>query len=140
MNDQPTIDSTEQRTLTVRVASPEEVFDDLEERFDALAAGETPEPRFEVVLQREEDLTELLRSRNLTLLRTISREEPASIRETARMVDRDVRQVHDDLTRLAELNLLRFEPNGSAKRPIVWYDDIDIELPIAHDDGTSAVA
>jgi predicted transcriptional regulator len=134
-------DRPEHRTLlTVRIATPEDVFDDLEDSFAALDAGERPDEQLEVVLQREEDLARLLRPRNLTLLRTIAREAPASIRETARLVDRDVRQVHDDLTHLAEMNLLRFETDGRAKRPVVWYDDIDVELPITEGRSSPAVA
>lgn len=130
----------ERTVLTVRVAQQEEVFDDLEERFASLDANERPEPTHEVVLQREEDLNRLLRPNNVELLRTIARGEPESIRETARLVDRDVRQVHDDLADLERMNLVQFEPNGRAKRPVVPYDDIDVELPIADDDVTAASA
>lgn len=126
--------------LTVRVAPAADAFDELEERFETLDAGEKPAPLHEVVLQRESDLTHLLAPRNVELLRTIARESPASIRETARMVERDVRQVHDDLTDLARLNLLVFEQDGRAKRPAVWYDDIDIELPITDEDTSVAPA
>ncbi|MFB6228854.1 MAG: transcriptional regulator [Halobacteriales archaeon] len=132
-----TTDPDDRTVLTVRVARPEAVFDDLAERFAALDAGEVPDPVYEVVLQREEDVTRLLRPANLELLRTIARSEPASIRETARLVDRDIHQVHDDITDLERMNLLRFENEGRAKRPVVWYDDIDVEVPITGDDGTA---
>lgn len=135
-----TAGSSDRRVLTVRVAPPEAVFDDLEERFAALDADEQPAPLYQVVLQREKDINRLLSPKNLKLLRTIARDEPESIRETARLVDRDIRQVHDDLTELERMNLLRFERHGRAKQPIVWYDDIDIEVPIAGDDGTPAPA
>lgn len=119
------------RTVTVRVASAAAAFDELEERFTALDAGDDPGPLFEVVLQREEDLLRLLRSGTIELLRAIAREQPESIRETARLLDRDVHQVHDRVTELERLNLLRLEPEGQRKRSVVWYDDIEIELPIA---------
>jgi predicted transcriptional regulator len=131
-----TTDPDDRTVLTVRVARPEAVFDDLAERFAALDADEVPDSVYEVVLQREEDVTRLLRPGNLELLRTIARSEPASIRETARLVGRDIRQVHDDITDLERMNLLRFENEGRAKRPVVWYDDIDVEVPITGDDGT----
>lgn len=131
-----TTDPDDRTVLTVRAARPEAVFDDLAERFAALDAGEVPDSVYEVVLQREEDVTRLLRPGNLELLRTIARSEPASIRETARLVGRDIRQVHDDITDLERMNLLRFENEGRAKRPVVWYDDIDVEVPITGDDGT----
>ncbi|MFB6233603.1 MAG: transcriptional regulator [Haloarculaceae archaeon] len=128
---------TDDRTvLTVRVAQAADAFDELEGRFETLDAGERPAPLHEVVLQRESDLTDLLDPTNVELLRTIARESPPSIRETARLVDRDVRQVHDDLTDLARLNLLVFQQEGRAKRPVVWYDDIDIELPVTDEDSS----
>lgn len=139
MNDNTETDTDDHRkVLTVRVASPDEVLDELEERFAALDAGEPPAPAFEVVLRQEGDLQRLLSENNVQLLRVIAREHPASIRETARLVERDVRQVHDNLRELARLNLLRFETVGQAKRPVVWYDEIDVELPIA--DGNSTIA
>lgn len=125
----------EKRTLTVRVGTPEDAFDTLSERFGALDRGERPEPLFEVVLQRERDLQRLLNPRTIRLVRTIARQEPSSIRETARLVERDVHQVHDDLYELEQMNLIDFEQDGRAKRPIVWYDDVEIELPVSNQSG-----
>lgn len=51
-----------------------------------------------------------------------------------------MRQVHDNLNELERLNLVRFETDGRAKRPVVWYDDIDVELPITAEDRPSAPA
>ena len=134
-------DSTDDRiVLTVRVAPAEQVFDELEQQFAALDAGETPDDKHEVVLQREQDLIRLLRPTSVELLRTIAREQPESIRETARLVDRDVRQVHDNLEELARLHLIEFEEHGRAKQPVVWYDDIDIEVPITDEDQSAAPA
>lgn len=121
----------EKRTLTVRVDTPESAFDKLSERFAALDHGKSPEPLFEVVLQREKDLQRLLNPRTIRLVRTIARQEPSSIRETARLVERDVHQVHDDLHELERMNLIDFEEDGRAKRPTVWYDDVEIELPVS---------
>jgi predicted transcriptional regulator len=51
------------------------------------------------------------------------------------LVDRDVSQVHRNLTELAELHLLEFVEVGHAKRPVVWYDAIDIDLPLVDSTG-----
>jgi len=93
---------------------------------------------YEVVLRDEDDIYRLLHPNSLRLLRVIAREGPSSIRVTARLVDRDVRQVHDELTALARLNLVYFETEGRAKRPMVWYDDIDVELPITREESATA--
>ncbi|POG54147.1 HVO_A0114 family putative DNA-binding protein [Haloferax marisrubri] len=129
---EPTNDGpNDRRTLTVRVGTPDNAFDAVEAQLAALEAGDEPEPLYEVVLQREEDLQRLLSARNVQLLQTIAREEPQSIREAARLVGRDVRQVHDNLSELETLGLVEFEQVGRSKKPTVWYDDINIELPVA---------
>jgi Predicted transcriptional regulator len=60
----------------------------------------------------------------------IAQDEPASIREAARLVDRDIKQVSTNLERLAAYNVIEFIEDGRAKRPVVKYDEIDIQLPL----------
>lgn len=105
----------------------------VKEALDALDRGETPEPYFERVYNDPDELHRITRPKNLELLRTIARERPASIRETARFVERDVRQVHQNLEELEQLGLVEFEETGNAKRPHVWYDELNVELPLADD-------
>lgn len=102
----------------------------VEEVLKAIDAGETPDPYFEHVFDDVDDLHRVTRPKNLELLRTIAREEPTSIRDTARLVGRDVRQVHDNLEELEALGLIEFETEGRAKRPTVWYDEIAVELEL----------
>ena len=131
MNKTDTTDQTDtKRTLTVRVGTPDEAFDRVEEQLAAIDEGREPEPLYEVVLQREEDLQRLLSPKNIELLRIIARDEPTSIRNLCRRADRDIRQVHDNLGELETLGLVEFEQSGRAKRPRVWYDDIEIEVSI----------
>lgn len=60
----------------------------------------------------------------------IVREHPESIRETARLVERDVGQVHRNLEGLDELGVIDIETDGQTKRPTVWYDSIGVDLPL----------
>ncbi|SEP13742.1 Predicted transcriptional regulator [Halogranum amylolyticum] len=124
----------DRRTLTVRVGTPDDAFDAVESQLAALEAGDEPEPLYEVVLQREEDLQRLLSAKNVQPLQTIAREEPQSIREAARLVNCDVRQVYDNLSELETLVSVEFEQVGRSKKPSVWYDNINIELPVATTD------
>jgi predicted transcriptional regulator len=118
------------RTLTVRFGGESGVTDRIADRFGALDRDETPAPLFEVVLKREDDLHRVTRPKNVELLQTLAREHPESIRATARLVDRDVRQVHRNLEELADLGLVAFDEEGCAKRPRVWYDRIRFDIPI----------
>lgn len=72
----------------------------------------------------------LCRPTSIELLRTIAAEEPSSIREAARMVDRDVRQVHDNLWKLSLLEVVEFDRSGQSHRPVVDYERIEIEIDL----------
>lgn len=106
----------------------------VKETLQALDRGEDPESYFEVVFRDVDELHRVTRPKNLELLRTIARDEPESIRETARLVDRDVRQVHDNLQDLDSLGLIEFKPAGRSKKPVVWYDEISVEVSLLEGD------
>jgi predicted transcriptional regulator len=123
---------TPDRTLHVRFEDGSD--DDLEDALAALDRGETPDPHLEVVYHDPEDVHRVTRPKSLELLRAIVQHEPESIRETARLVDRDVSQVHRNLTELENLHLVELVDDGQSKRPSVWYEAIDIDLPLVTPD------
>ncbi|GAA0471118.1 helix-turn-helix domain-containing protein (plasmid) [Halococcus dombrowskii] len=67
----------------------------------------------------------------LALLRALNVHEPASIREAARLVDRDKKNVHDQLRKLAAHGIVEFAQEGNAKRPIVAYDEIVFDFSVS---------
>jgi predicted transcriptional regulator len=36
----------------------------------------------------------------------------------------------ENVNELADYGLLKLEEDGQAKRPVVWYDEIDVDLPL----------
>ena len=72
----------------------------------------------------------VVRPTTIELLRVVAREEPSSIREAARLVDRDVRQVHDNLWELGQLGLVEFDRSGRAHRPVVDYEGIEVSVDL----------
>lgn len=77
------------------------------------------------------DLRALLTTRRLELLRHIMDEPPESIRSLADELDRDVRQVHDDLQLLAEDGIVHFKQGqGNAKRPFIPYERVEVSMTI----------
>lgn len=102
----------------------------IEETLRGIDAGDDPEPYFECTFHDADQLHQVTRPTNLELLRTIATDEPDGIRELARLVERDVRQVHRNLNELESLGLIELEDNGRSKRPTVWYDSISVDLPL----------
>ena len=126
-------DDADDRPRIMHIRFREGDTERVEQTLDALDRGETPDPYFERVYNDLDELHRITRPKNLELLRTIAREQPSSIRETARFVERDVRQVHQNLEELEALGLVEFEETDRAKRPMVWYDELNVELPLADD-------
>ncbi|EMA17057.1 HVO_A0114 family putative DNA-binding protein [Haloarcula amylolytica] len=123
---------TTDRTLHIRFREGDD--DRIEDALAALDRNEAPEPYFEVVYNDPADVHRVTRPKSLELLRAIVQHDPGSIRETARLVDRDVSQVHRNLKELEELHLVELVDDGQSKRPSVWYEAIDIDLPLVSPD------
>ncbi|MGQ4557312.1 HVO_A0114 family putative DNA-binding protein [Halobellus sp. GM3] len=127
-------------TLIVTVKSSKEFHNDATDGIEALKRDETVDSTPTLSFTSYDDLMETLTPRVLDLIGAIRREEPSSINETARVVDRDVKNVHEELSRLAQLGIIFFEEEGQRKRPVVWFDELVINLPFDPETGDAAAA
>lgn len=118
-------------TLTVRVESDDQFHDHIQEDIRRLEAGDDLEAVHVLSLHDEQSVARLFSPANMQLLRTIAREQPESMRATARLVERDIKDVSQNLNELETLGVIEFERHGRAKRPIVPYDDIDVHLSLS---------
>ena len=127
-------------TLIVTVNSSSEFHDDITDSLEALAQDDAVDSPPTISFTSYDELLETLTPHVLDLIESIRREEPASINEAARVVDRDVKNVHEELTRLAQLGVIFFETDGQSKRPVVWFDELTINLPFDPETGDTATA
>jgi predicted transcriptional regulator len=131
---------TDTTTLTVRTGSGEQTRAEARQRVQALEDGDSVPNRHVLVLDDEDDLQRLLSPANLTLLREIRNNEPDSMRAAAELVGRDFKEVHRNLTELERLNVIKFEESGRAKRPVVRFDEIDVEVSLTAPETDTASA
>lgn len=61
-----------------------------------------------------------------------------SIRALADRLDRDVRQVHDDVQLLSEYRIVHFEERGGAKRSFVPSETVRIEVELGTPAGSGS--
>lgn len=127
-------------TLSITVRSSGEFHDDVSDAVELLDRGESVDSTPTLSFGSYDDLMETLTPRVLDLIEAVRREEPGSINETARAVDRDVKNVHEELSRLARLGIVYFEEDGQRKRPVVWFDELVINLPFEPGAGDTATA
>uniref|UniRef100_A0A8A2VSX7 Uncharacterized protein n=2 Tax=Haloterrigena alkaliphila TaxID=2816475 RepID=A0A8A2VSX7_9EURY len=126
--------------LVVTVRSSQEFHDDVVAAIETLDHGKSSDPVPTLSFGSYDDLMDTLTPRVIDLIEAVRRHEPGSINEAARVVDRDVKNVHEELSRLAQLGIVYFEEDGQRKRPVVWFDEIVITLPFDPQSSGTATA
>ena len=126
--------------LVVTVQTSDEFHDDVTDGIVSLEQSDSVDSAPALSFTSYDDLMATLTPRVLELIEAIRREEPSSINEAARTVDRDVKNVHEELSRLAQLGIILFEEDGQSKRPVVWFDELVINLPFDSEAGDTATA
>lgn len=127
------------RTLKIRLGSRD--HDGLEDALGELDAGEAIDARPAVLtVESLRTIGRIFRPINLELLGAVLDHEPSSIRELARCVDRHPPEVLDNVHELADYGLLVLQEEGRATRPVVWYDELDIAIPLGDDESQRDLA
>jgi len=117
-------------TLHVTVDTPADRAD-LDDRLAAIDAGEEVEPAdATLAVESLETFGRVFRPTNLRLLEAITTHEPESLRELARIVDRNPPDVLDNINELETYGLVELVEEGRSKRPVVWYDEINVDMPL----------
>lgn len=81
-------------------------------------------------------LQRVLTPRRLELVESLMGESAESIRALAERLDRDVRQVHDDVELLNEYRIVHLREEDGAKKPFVPYETVRIEVELETSDET----
>ena len=117
-------------TLYVTVDTPTN-RSDLDDRLAAIDAGEDIEPAdATLAVESLETFGRVFRPTNLRLLEAITTHEPESLRELARIVDRNPPDVLDNINELETYGLVELVEEGRSKRPVVWYDEINVDMQL----------
>jgi len=115
---------TQKQNILVATVGDEDIYEEGLEAIHRMKEGEPIDEPAVLSFADEEQLAEVFDGRTYSLLRVIRNDEPESIRATARLVGRDVKNVHQELTKLEALGVIRFEEEGRSKKPVFPYDDL----------------
>lgn len=119
--------------LRVTVETDEEFSEAVTANLARLERGESAESTPTLSFTSYAELMGTFTPTTLDLIATIRHENPASMNEAARAVERDVKNVHNQLTRLESLGVIYFAEEGQSKRPVVWFDDLLIDIPFGEE-------
>ena len=124
------------KTVTFSIRPLGDVMTDFSETFEAVSAGRRiPKgPREEVGFTSIEAARNFLTRERLALMRTIRARHPGSLYELAKMVERDFKNVQEDIRILERHGLVRIvkEPRGKrkVKVPQVLFEEIALKIAI----------
>jgi predicted transcriptional regulator len=123
------------KTLTIRIKSADTALEGFRKTFKAVEAGRRVKKREGVYFTSIEAARNLLTPNRLALLRAVRSGRPGSIYELAKMVNRDLKNVQDDLRLLEAYGLIRMaDATRSGKRrvrvPEALFDQIELKIAI----------
>ena len=101
------------KTWTVQIKPAEEALKGFRETFKDVEAGQRVRRRDGVYFTSIEAARNLLTPNRLALLRAIRTKRPGSIYELANLVDRDLKNVQDDLRLLEKYGVVRMSTRRS---------------------------
>jgi len=132
--------------LHITVGDREQLREDALQFVQDVEADDLDDPDGKATLQfgTYDDFVDSLTPLRLELIRAIAEEAPESMREAARLVDRDVSDVHSDLKQLEVLSILSLEEGGpsGAIQPVVPFDRIEVHIdyPLIDNDDTDSAS
>ena len=121
------------RRIKIGIRHPDESLQEAKEVARRLKAGEKlPEREEELYFANLATLRKALSPKRLALLWAIVEHEPRSVRALAERVDRDIKNVSQDLTFLSRLGLVELKEarRGAPQAPILPYDEIALSVRI----------
>ena len=122
------IDPKMKRTLKVRVGSAAAALDRFESTWKRAARGQKVSAEHVLTFANLQLLLRALTPARWTLLERLRAEGPLSVNELARRLQRDYKNVHGDVKRLAELGLI--ERRKDALVSVAW-DVVRAEVRLA---------
>lgn len=82
------------------------------------------------------DVRQLLTDRRVELMRSIMTASPDSITDLADRLGRNYSDVHSDVQVLADHHIVYFDTDGRAKRPVIPYNRVRVDIEVVGDSGT----
>jgi predicted transcriptional regulator len=97
---------------------------------EMIMRGEQVKKREGVFFTDYEAFRKALTPKRLELLHIIKKQKPSSIHQLAKLANRDVKNVHDDVKYLSQVGLVELSESGPSVSCRVGYDKIKLEIAV----------
>ena len=118
------------KKIFVGVRPLDDTLKEAGETFEHLTKEKAVKQKRAIYFANLKEMRRVLTERRLQILKTIRDQKPSSVYELAKMVDRDLKNVLQDLSYLQELGIVTITETGVKKVPHFDYDRISIEVAV----------
>ena len=118
------------KRIKIEIRSLDNALREAGEVFEKLSKGETVQKKTAIYFNNLKEMRKVLTEKRLELLKAIKDKKPASVYELSKMVNRDIKNVLQDISYLQELGLVEITETKDKKIPHVEYDKIALEVAI----------
>lgn len=121
------------RNIKIEIKSTEDSLNEFKDYWKNIEKGEKVEKKEALYFESLNVLRSVLTTKRIELLKAIAKHKPKSIYELSKIVNRDLKNVNEDVKLLSELGLLELKKSKTDKEriePVVEYDRIMIEIDL----------
>ena len=118
------------KRVRIEVKGLEEALKEDGQVFDKLSKGRTVKNKSAIYFSNLKEMRKVLTEKRLELLKVIKDRKPVSVYELSKMVQRNIKNVLEDLAYLQELGLVEITETKDKKTPHVDYEKIAFEVAI----------
>jgi predicted transcriptional regulator len=119
-----------EKKILIEVRTLDSALQEAAEGFERISQGKRVKKKTALYFSNIKDLRKVLTEKRLELLKTVKDRKPSSIYELARMVDRDLKNVLQDVGYLHDIGMIDITETEDKKVPTVGYDVLTLEVAI----------
>ena len=119
------------RKIKVQIKSLDEALDEFVDTAKRIQRGQAVKPKKATYVADPETARAIFTESRLRLIQTLKERSPGSIYELAKLLDRDFKNVYEDVIFLSELGIIGIKENKEGrkqKKPTLLCDNILFEL------------
>lgn len=121
------------KRVKIGIKSLKEVLQDFVKTGEAIERGEKVKKEAGIYFESAEAFRKALTTKRLELIRLIKKRHPQSLQELARLAERDIKNVSQDLKLLENLGLVSTKKEKEGRKevsPSVNYDAIELMIAV----------
>lgn len=118
------------KIIRIQIRSVDEALADFVSNGEAIKSGRKTQRETGVYFASLEAFRKAITPKRMQLLHTIRSEEPSSLHELAKLLNRDIKNVSDDVIFLEQIGLIERKRYDNKTAPRSAYDEMQVKIAI----------